>query len=305
MQKQILFHMITNIRNFFVKFLIGLLQYDEFMKDVLLFLDTFDRDCQQNGYVYTVKKYKQMKLHITRYMCGSPLFVNNISVGVSKDGWPKRVKMLKPLFDHSSFGRTLVLTLMSITRCYRYGHGFEPIIDSTTIKSITDPFVGKRYTIPHSFIKDFIKMLDSPKIDLSFDKTDVYLSTKSSINGPATLTAIDSARNLCAEQLHSLSKLTSFEGFNYIARLIALGQVTGPEPYFASKCDAHRSPYTGKLSFIYDPDFKVRVIAIFDYSSQLILRKIHKGLMEVLRSIPTDRTFTQSPLFDIKLGHKF
>lgn len=197
----------------------------------------------------------------------------------------------------------MVLTILSITRCYKYGDGYSPKITSETIKSITDLPEGN-FVIPHGFIKKFTSMLGSPKIDLSFSKSDVYLSTKSSINGPATLTAVDSARNLDARQFLSLSRLTCSRGFDYLVKLISLGKISGPEPYFASKCDAHRSPYSGKLSFVFDPDFKIRTIAIFDYPSQLVLKKIHSGLMNILRSIPTDRTFTQDPKFEIDLSQK-
>lgn len=297
--------MTINIKNFFRRFLTCLSLYSVFLKDVIAFIDVFQKDCDKSGYVHTVKQYKQMKLHITRVMCGSPLLINNIEVGVDKKGWPKRVHMLKPLFDHSNFGKTLVLTLMSITRCFKYGDGFEAKIDQSTIKSVTDPDNSSGYVVPHSFIKDFIKMLDSPQIDLSFDKDDVYLSTKSSINGPATLTAVDSCRNISARQFYALSKLTCNRGFDYLVKLIGLGKVTGPEPYFASKCDAHRSSFSAKLSFVNDPDFKVRTIAIFDYPSQLYLKKIHKGLMNILRSIPTDRTFTQDPNFPVNRTQKF
>jgi len=192
---------------------------------------------------------------------------------------------------------------LSITRCYKYGDGYSPKITSETTKSVTAKPEGD-FVIPHGFIRRFVKMLGNPKISLEFSKTDVYLSTKSSINGPATLTAIDSARNLDARQFLSLSKLTCSKGFDYLVKLISLGKISGPEPYFASKCDAHRSPYSGKLSFVFDPDFKVRVIAIFDYPSQLILKKIHSGLMNILRSISTDRTFTQDPKFEIDLTQK-
>jgi len=194
---------------------------------------------------------------------------------------------------------------MSITRCFKYGDGFEATIDASTIKSVTDPDNSKGYVIPHKFIKDFVKMLDSPSINLDFDKRDIYLSTKSSINGPATLTAVDSARNISSKQFYWLSKLTCFKGFDYLVKLVSLGQVNGPEPYFASKCDAHRSSYTAKLAFVNDPDFKVRTIAIFDYPSQLFLKKIHSGLMNILRSIPTDRTFTQDPKFTYNKTQKF
>jgi len=175
-------------------------------------------------------------------------------------------------------------------------------ITSETIKSITAKPEGN-FVIPHGFIRQFIKMLGNPKISLEFSKTDVYLSTKSSINGPATLTAVDSARNFDARQFLSLSRLTCSKGFDYLVKLISLGKISGPEPYSASNVMRIDLPILENFP-LFDPDFKVRVMAIFDYPSQLVLKKIHSGLMGILRSIPTDRTFTQDPKFEIDLTQK-
>lgn len=41
---------------------------------------------EKNGLSYTVKYMKQARLHITRYMCGSPLLVNSAGVSVDKTG---------------------------------------------------------------------------------------------------------------------------------------------------------------------------------------------------------------------------
>lgn len=38
------------------------------------------------GIIHTIKYYKQMRLHCTRYMCGVPLLTNNMSIGLTKDG---------------------------------------------------------------------------------------------------------------------------------------------------------------------------------------------------------------------------
>lgn len=41
---------------------------------------------KHNGTLYTVKHLKQMRLHITRYLCGQPLLINDCFVGLTKDG---------------------------------------------------------------------------------------------------------------------------------------------------------------------------------------------------------------------------
>lgn len=52
---------------------------------------------------------------------------------------------------------------------------------------------------------------------------------------------------------------------------------------------------TGRLSVIKDPECKMRVIAIIDYYSQFTLKPIHDQLLNLLRRIPMDRTYTQDP----------
>jgi hypothetical protein len=47
-----------------------------------------------------------------------------------------------------------------------------------------------------------------------------------------------------------------------------------------------------------DPELKMRIIAMVDYQSQFVLKPIHEGLLDLLSSIPNDRTFTQDPFHD-------
>jgi hypothetical protein len=58
-----------------------------------------------------------------------------------------------------------------------------------------------------------------------------------------------------------------------------------------------KSRQSGKLSIIKDAELKMRVIAMLDYYSQVILKPIHTHLLSCLRKLPADRTFTQSPFF--------
>jgi hypothetical protein len=63
---------------------------------------------------------------------------------------------------------------------------------------------------------------------------------------------------------------------------------------------------TGKLSVIKDPELKRRVIAMLEYNSQIILRPIHDKLLDLLKKLPCDRTFTQDPFKQWKpKGNKF
>lgn len=49
----------------------------------------------------------------------------------------------------------------------------------------------------------------------------------------------------------------------------------------------------GKLAFIPEAAGKVRVVAMVDYVSQMLLKPLHNGIFEILRLIPQDGTFDQ------------
>jgi len=51
----------------------------------------------------------------------------------------------------------------------------------------------------------------------------------------------------------------------------------------------------GKLSIVKDPELKYRVIAMLDYNSQIILKPIHTIILNLLKKLPQDRTYTQDP----------
>jgi len=55
--------------------------------------------------------------------------------------------------------------------------------------------------------------------------------------------------------------------------------------------------FNGKISFVQDPEAKLRVIAISDYYTQLFLKSIHDILYNLIKNLHyTDRTFTQDPM---------
>lgn len=62
----------------------------------------------------------------------------------------------------------------------------------------------------------------------------------------------------------------------------------------------------GKLAFIPEAAGKVRVVAMVDYVSQMLLKPLHNGIFEILRLIPQDGTFDQhQPVLRLaKLGLK-
>lgn len=145
---------------------------------------------KNNGTLFTVKHLKQMRLHCTRFLCGQPLLVNDCFIGLDAGGWPSRLSFLKPLLSLPT-GRSYLLTLLMISRTLR-PKSTENIPYST--KSITDPYKGTGYEIPHNFTRKFVRDFGLSMVKPSFDIKDVYLSMKAGPNGPATLTVLTSIK---------------------------------------------------------------------------------------------------------------
>jgi hypothetical protein len=140
-----------------------------------------------NGTLYTIRYFKQARLHVTRYMVGRPLYVNSARVSLTA-GFPTRLLFLKGFIDSGKLSEIkYVLTLLNIPKCIKPKKDEELPI---SYNSITDPrSTNKEYTIPVWFIKRFIKdnnlYAEVPKYNL----TDFYLSMKSSPSGPALISA--------------------------------------------------------------------------------------------------------------------
>lgn len=256
------------------------------------FFDLLNKRLKHNGLTHTVKEFKQMRLHITRFLCGQPLLINNLLIGLDNEGFPNRLLFLKP-YVNSRNGKRFILTLLMFTRIFKYGDKDDLKFDTS---SITDPNKGFKVcnlTIPYFFIKDFVKRNKLRSIDLTFSREDLFLSNKASLNGPSTLTAYNSVRLLSEQQLQYIKGITDLKGSRFIDEFIRVSEKDMPE----KNVELNKSNCTlsGKLSLIADPELKVRVIAIFDYFSQVFLKKIHSGLMSHLRSLKQDRTFTQEP----------
>jgi hypothetical protein len=138
---------------------------------------------KKSGLPYTIKYYKAVRLHITRYICGKPLLENNAGVSVDKSGFPTRFLILKHLVDKGQV--RVILSLLTLSRAVKptkvEEKGIKP--DFTTI---TSPYKGTGYTIPASFIKKWVSKYNLTLPLPVFTDEDHYLSTKGSPNGPAT-----------------------------------------------------------------------------------------------------------------------
>lgn len=114
------------------------------------------------GVPHTIKRIKFIRLTVTRYLCGQPLMVNDLMIGVTSDGYPSSILFMRDLIDSSDpqYLR-FALTLLGISRAMKAD-------GKVSYNSITDPFKGEVKTLPKDFInlfvKDFCPTMEDSKI---------------------------------------------------------------------------------------------------------------------------------------------
>jgi len=238
------------------------------------------------GLVHSVKLLKGMRLHITRVICGHPLKKNNLMIGLNKEThWPKALEFLYPLYKGGSIEELKFLNTILILSRTLVPKGKR---DKEKIKpdygSITRPGSMSKI-IPSGFIKRFVSEFNLKSVIPPFSVKDIYLSTKAGPGGPTSLTAQNSILSYSYNDIQNLWGITDSHGVDFFSKQYG---------YMWTKQHQQVKPI-GKLSFIYDPECKLRIVAIVDYYTQLFLKPIHSQLMNKLHNFPCDRTFTQDP----------
>lgn len=250
---------------------------------------------KHNGLIYTIKYLKRVRLHCTRYICGHPLFINDMSIGIDKEGWPKIISFLKPLVNNNLSCLKYLMTLLNFTRSWDLSQK-----DWNKIKPDYESIVGDSkmsLIIPSGVINKFVKDYSLKSPHPSFDKLkDVYLSTKAGPNGPATLSSQNDLLNLDYPMMDRLLKITDENGGDFLCKNYSEAFNTENYP--------KKLKTLGKISFIKDPECKLRLIAISDYFSQLYLKPIHSIIMKKLHNFKCDRTYTQDPNHSWNLNNR-
>jgi hypothetical protein len=240
---------------------------------------------KHHGIIHAVKLFKMSRLHITRVICNQPLYVNDLMIGIDKTGWPKRLAFLKPLLHGTTEEKKLLFTILLLSRTLKVkGKEKQKLIPDYS--TIVDKPKGN-YIIPTGFIKQFVKQFKLHCKSPGLHKD--YLCNKAGPVGPSTLTALDTLLNYSYPELDKMFKLTDSEGNKYLEKQYKLAWDKG------YKSNKTYNSIIGKLSFIYDPECKLRIIAIVDYYTQLFLRPINDSLFKIIKHMDCDRTFTQNP----------
>jgi len=245
------------------------------------------------GDLWVINHLKEIQLLYTRYLSGNPIYKSNRIIGITKEGLPKGLTILNYIFlNYGNQGVRFTLTLLSIYRTIKAWK--VPDVSTVDQKysglqvnaSDIDPFINK-------FMKDF----NISTFDISWNKTDYYYSIKAGPNGKATWMSVIDAINLPLDIIENL-KLFSIEIYNEIQNWRCFSiDIFDKLKY--SKAQEYKN-ITRKLSVVKDPGGKSRIIAILDFYTQNVLRKVHIEIFKILETIPQDRTFTQNPKVDFE-----
>jgi hypothetical protein len=158
-----------------------------------------------HGVFQAVKKLKEMKLHVTKFLAGEPLLISSNNIGLNKAGLPRALGPLQALArsTHPSDHRFL-LTLLSLSRTLKGGH--QP----PDLSSITDHSKGT-ITDYNEFRDEVVSVLKGMNIPLGQDQPrfeKFHISQKQGPLGQSMMSAVHDAHNLLqpdkAELLESI-----------------------------------------------------------------------------------------------------
>lgn len=259
------------------------------------FIELFNKEVKDHGTLEAIKRFKLYRLCITRYICGQPIYVTALKIGLTKEGFPTRLLFLKDYVDSdNTYKLRFVMTLLTLTRSVKC----KGVLDTS---AITDPYKGESdfsefedfYT---EFVNDFKLTLEEPY----FDRSMFYITNKAGPLGPALTTSLFHFFTYSGISINYLIQIC-----NGITHWLIKAKDYRRELKPLYKDSFNLKLKNRKLSLVYDPEGKVRVIAIFDYITQCVLKLISDQLFTKLRNFSQDRTFTQDPYLPVNEGHLF
>lgn len=111
--------------------------------------------CDSRGNLDTMKRIKAIRLHVTRYLCGQPLFKPaHPSIGLNASGLPRSLGPLKGLIhSENPNNKRLLLTLLRVSTVI-------PCEGQVDIASIVNPSTGQ---VSPELKEEFNKVLSELK----------------------------------------------------------------------------------------------------------------------------------------------
>lgn len=201
-------------------------------------------------------------------------------VSLTKDGLPKVLGQLIPkirLGDLDSI--RLSLTILSMGRLI-------PGTGIPDLTPITSPYKG---TLDFSRITKHVKtLINIFGIDLKDSEWKTpHLSVKT---GPLGQALVSSMKDIIVMPTALFNSLLVFGNDKFSKYFNSMSELS--EVFIFP--DALNDLISRKISVLKDKEYKSRIICIFDYWSQTVLKPLHDSLMRNLCKFPADLTFNQS-----------
>lgn len=212
-------------------------------------------------------------------------------IKVNNKGLPVDFDFYQTLADGSIQDKKFLMTILLTSRV------IKPLKSETipySLSSITDPFTGETKTLClNTLRKVMINMGLRPLRIPEFKITDLFMISSAGPHGPSTLTCLKSMFYYNLINITGLYSLTCQKGCKFISYMLSnLGNLD-----FTTQKGVKDNVLTRRLSIVKDPECKMRVIAIFDWVTQMFLNVLANQIYDILRKIRADRTFTQDPHF--------
>jgi len=229
--------------------------------------------------MFAAKWLKTIRLCVTRFLCGTPLKVCDLRIGLTKQGLPKVLGPMIPLIKgKNTTDLRLILTLLNVSRLI-LGTGKMDITSITSPPTYNQEELDKLTT---DLVEKSTWWLDKLTINPNWEH--VHSTTKNGPNGQALATSFKDLAALPDDLRNDIYVLGGDTLKDYMELLLPAAKGFHPDTSTFK---------IRKLGVIRDKEGKNRTIAIFDYWSQSALRGIHDSLFECFRSLKTDLTFNQ------------
>lgn len=243
---------------------------------------------RDNGAAWTICYLKEAYILTVHFVAGNrarscegPVWVSLVS------GLPKVIPgaLRAHMRARNVFVTRLVLSILGLYRIIALDGKIK-------IETITGPFTGTLETLPRfmAYVPFFARAVGGSLA--SIRRPRLYLNTSAGPNGgPSILWSIFDARILHGDKpFYALFRhfvqtlygrhwiLVGIPVLAFLAKALGLGSSQGS---------------TSRLCQKVEPAGKIRVFAIVDYWSQMILRPVSDAIFQILRTIKQDGTFNQ------------
>ncbi|QCF24445.1 RNA-dependent RNA polymerase [Entomophthora muscae mitovirus 1] len=257
---------------------------------------------ESRGLEWTVKRFKLIRLCVTRYISGKPHYPTDVTIGMTKDGLPKALGPLKSLVRSRDVqSLRLVLTLLYV------GRAFRPSTLNPDLRSITTPSSANP-----ELIEDIYQFAKNSRVDLHLSSIDTdfrafHFTEKAGPSGHGLLASYNDYYNLTEDlkqDLLLISNQTIGEHFNNVENTHPTLLDHFRTNWVKKTEDGQLSPFRSKLirviSLKPDREYKTRPFALLDYWSQTCLKPIHDKIFGILKQYgKTDCTFGHNEAMNI------